>query len=55
MQVFRVTLSDGAREFHTALQAPDAAVAELKTAHFFDTSKWRIVTVLHLGAVLNRP
>jgi hypothetical protein len=51
MQVFRVTLSDGARKFHTALQATDAAAAEMKTAHFFDMSKWRIVTVMHVGAV----
>jgi hypothetical protein len=51
MQVFRVTLSDGARRFHTALQAPDAAAAEMKTAHFFDTSKWRILTVTRVGAV----
>jgi hypothetical protein len=51
MQVFRVTLSDGARKFHTALQAPDAAAAEIKTAHFFDTSKWRIMSVMRVSAV----
>jgi hypothetical protein len=38
MQVFRITLSDGARKFHTAIQASGAA-AETKAAYFFDTSK----------------
>jgi hypothetical protein len=51
MQVFRITLSDGTRKFQTALHAPDASAAEMKTAHFFDTSKWRIVTVMNVGAV----
>jgi hypothetical protein len=50
MQVFRITLSDGARQFHTALHAPDAAAAEMKAAYFFDTSKWRILKVAHMGA-----
>ena len=50
MQVFRITLSDGARQFHTALRAPDAAAAEMKAAYFFDTSKWRILRVAHMGA-----
>jgi len=34
MQVFRLTLSDGSRKFHTALQAPDATAAETKAAYF---------------------
>jgi hypothetical protein len=51
MQVFRLTLSDGARKFHTAIQAPDAAAAETKAAYFFDTSKWRILSVRHAGMV----
>jgi hypothetical protein len=51
MQVFRVTLSDGARKFHTALQAPDATTAEMKAAQFFDMSKWRIVSITRVGAV----
>ena len=51
MQVFRVTLSDGVRKFHTAIQAPDAAAAETRAAYFFDTSKWHILDVSHLGVV----
>jgi hypothetical protein len=51
MQVFRLTLSDGSRKFHTALQAPDATAAETKAAYFFDTSEWRILTITHVGAV----
>ena len=51
MQIFRVTLSDGARKFQTALQAPDAAAVEMKTAHFFDTSKWLILLITRVGAV----
>ena len=51
MQVFRVTLSDGARKFHTALQAPDVTAAEMKTAHFFDTSKWQILSITRVGGV----
>ena len=51
MQVFRVTLSDGTRKFHTALQAPDATTAEMKTTYFFDTSKWLIVSITPVGAV----
>jgi hypothetical protein len=50
MQVFRITLSDGARKFHTALHAPDAEVAEAKAAYFFDTSKWRILNITRMGA-----
>jgi hypothetical protein len=50
MQLFRLTLSDGARKFHTALQAPNAAEAEARAAYFFDTSKWRILSVAHMGA-----
>ncbi len=50
MQLFRLTLSDGARKFHTALQAPNAAEAEARAAYFFDTSKWRILNVAHMGA-----
>jgi hypothetical protein len=50
MQIFRITLSDGARKFQTALQAADAAAAEMKAAYFFDTSKWRILKVAHMGA-----
>jgi hypothetical protein len=51
MQVFRLTLSDGSRKFHAALQAPDATAAETKAAYFSDTSKWRILTITHVGAV----
>ena len=51
MQLFQLTLSDGARKFHTALQAPDATAAETKAAYFFDTSEWRILTITHVGAV----
>jgi hypothetical protein len=51
MQVFRITLSDGTRKFQTSLNAPDAGTAEMKTAHFFDTSKWRILTVTPVGPV----
>ena len=51
MQIFRVTLRDGARKFHTRLQATDATVAEMKTALFFDTSKWQILSITRVGAV----
>lgn len=51
MQAFRITLSDGARKFHTMLHAPDATFAEMKTAYFFDMSKWKIVSVTHVGTV----
>ncbi len=51
MQVFRITLSDGTRKFHTALHAPDAAAAETKATYFFDTSKWRILSITRVGAV----
>ena len=55
MQVFRVTMSDGARKFHTAIQAPDAAAAETKAADYFDTSKWQILNVRRAGVVAVRP
>ena len=55
MQVFRITLSDGARKFHTAIQAPDAAAAEARAADYFDTSKWQIVSVRRAGVVAARP
>jgi hypothetical protein len=51
MQVFKITLSDGARKFHTALHASDAAAAETKAAYFFDMSKWQILNVTHVGTV----
>ena len=51
MQIFRITLSDGARKFHTAIQAPDAAAAETKAADYFDTSKWQITNVRRAGVV----
>jgi hypothetical protein len=51
MQVFRITLSDGARKFHTAIQASDADAAETKAAYFFDTSKWRILSIRRAGVV----
>ena len=51
MQIFRITLSDGARKFHTAIQAPDAAAAETKVADYFDTSKWQITSVRRAGVV----
>jgi len=49
MQTFRITLSDGARKFHTQLHAPDETLAEMKAAYWFDTSKWKILSVRHLG------
>lgn len=55
MQVFRVTLGDGARKFHTAIQAPDAAAAESKAADYFDTSKWQILDIRRAGVVAARP
>jgi hypothetical protein len=51
MHAFRITLSDGARKFHTQLHAPDAALAEMKAAYWFDTSKWKILSVTQVGAV----
>jgi len=50
MQVFRITLSDGSRKFHTALNAPDASAAETKAAYFFDTGRFRIMAIRCLGA-----
>ena len=50
MQTFRVSLSDGTRKFHTVIQAPDSASAHIKAAYFFDTSKWRILSVSLSGA-----
>ena len=55
MQVFRVTLGDGARKFHTAIQAPDAAAAESKAADYFDTSKWQILNIRRAGVVAAKP
>ncbi|MBR1191895.1 hypothetical protein [Bradyrhizobium sp. AUGA SZCCT0160] len=55
MQVFRMTLSDGARKFHIAIQAPDAAAAEAKAADCFDTSKWQILNIRRAGVVAARP
>jgi len=55
MQVFRITLSDGARKFHIAIQAPDAAAAEAKAADYFDTSKWQILNVRRAGVVAAKP
>jgi hypothetical protein len=55
MQVFRMTLSDGARKFHIAIQAPDAAAAETKAADCFDTSKWQILNIRRAGVVAARP
>jgi hypothetical protein len=55
MQVFRVTLSDGARKFHTAIQALDAAAAESKAADYFDTSKWQIQNIRRAGVVAAKP
>ena len=55
MQIFRITLSDGARKFHTAIQAPDAAAAETKAADYFDTSKWQILNVRRAGVVAAKP
>ena len=51
MQAFRITLSDGTRKFHTMLHAQDATFAELKTAYYFDTSKWKILSVTRVGTV----
>lgn len=51
MQIFRITLSDGARQFHTAIPASDAAAAEIRAAYFFDTSKWQIKSVRRAGVV----
>ncbi|MGF6433462.1 hypothetical protein [Bradyrhizobium elkanii] len=50
MQTFRISLSDGTRQFHTAIQAPDPASARIKAAYFFDISKWRILSVSLSGA-----
>jgi hypothetical protein len=50
MQTFRISLSDGTRKFHTVIQAPDSASAHIKAAYFFDTSKWRILSVSLTGA-----
>jgi hypothetical protein len=55
MQVFRITLSDGTRKFQITLHAPDAAAAETKAAYFFDTSKWQILSVTHVGAPASIP
>jgi len=55
MQVFRLTLGDGVRKFHIAVQAPDAAAAEAKAADYFDTSKWPILGVRRAGVVTARP
>lgn len=49
MQIFRITLSDGARKFHTQFLAPDAAFAEIKAAYHFDTSRWKILTIARIG------
>jgi hypothetical protein len=51
MQLFRISLTDGTRKFHTALHAPDATAAEVKAGYFFDTTKWQIVSVTRIGAV----
>ncbi|WP_426433672.1 hypothetical protein [Bradyrhizobium genosp. P] len=51
MQTFRISLSDGTRKFHTVIQAPDSASAHIKATYFFDTSKWRILSVSLTGAV----
>jgi hypothetical protein len=48
-------LSDGARKFHTAIQAPDAAAAESKAADYFDTSKWQILNIRRAGVVAAKP
>jgi len=50
MQTFRISLSDGTRTFHTVIEAPDSASAHIKAAYFFDTAKWRIMSVLLIGA-----
>ena len=50
MQVFRISLSDGTRKFHTVLHAPDAKFAEMRAAHFFDTTKWQILSITRIGA-----
>lgn len=50
MQIFRISLSDGTRKFHTAIRAPDPASARIKAAYFFDISKWRILSVSLTGA-----
>ena len=50
MQTFRISLSDGERKFHTAIQAPDPASARIKAADCFDISKWRIFRVSLSGA-----
>jgi len=55
MQVFRITLGDGARKFHIAIQAPDAAAAETRAADYFDTSKWQILNVRRAGVVAAKP
>lgn len=55
MQVFRITLGDGARKFHIAVQAPDAAAAEAKAADHFDTSKWQILNIRRAGVVAAKP
>lgn len=55
MQVFRITLSDGARKFHTAIQAADAAAAEAKAADYFDTSRWQILNIRRAGVVAAKP
>ncbi len=49
MQTFRISLSDGTRKFHTVLHASDPAAAQMKAAYFFDTSKWRILSVALTG------
>ena len=51
MQAFRITLSDGARKFHTQLHATDATSAEMKATYWFYTSKWKILSVTQVGAV----
>jgi hypothetical protein len=51
MQAFRITLSDGARKFHTQLHALDARSAEMKAGYWFDTSKWKILSITQVGAV----
>jgi hypothetical protein len=52
MQVFRITPSDRSRKFQTSLNAPDATAAETRAAYFFDTSKWRILTIRCVGAAV---
>jgi hypothetical protein len=51
MLTFRILLSDGTRKFHTLIEAPDSGSAHIKATYFFDTSKWRILSVSRIDAV----